>query len=478
MKYSLFDLMDRRSILQLKIEKITDEIKQKILKKEFEAIMQGLDDYIKENACTKEQLEKWHSELYRINSAIWDLEAKIGEANEGKLSFEEVGKTALEIRKKNGERIAIKNSVVEITGVGHKEIKMYHASAEPVKKEFSRFNLKVLPLSQRESKSEIKKIAVNPDSEFKLDNPENNELIEKIAKEIIKSRKNNKPVILAFGAHLIKNGLSSILRKMIEENYITHLATNGAGSIHDWEFAFQGKSEEDVEKYVKEGQFGIWEETGKYINLALISGAINNKGYGESIGEMIYNNKLVIPDIKNEKLAKQNISSGELIVNHPFKEYSVQESAYKNKIPFTIHPGFGYDCIYTHPLNDGASIGKCAEVDFLKFAKSIYNLEGGVYLSIGSAIMSPMIFEKSLSMARNLAKQEGREIKDFMIVINDIQKGEWDWTKGEPPKTNPAYYLRFCKSFSRMGAREMHYIEENNKDFLLALYNSLNKLHG
>ncbi len=129
MKYSLFDLMDRRSILQLKIEKIPFEDKQIILKKEHTAIMQGLDEYIQDGICTREEIEKWHSELYKINGNIWELEAKIGERNEGKLSFEEVGKTALEIRRKNGERIKIKNEVVEKTGSGHKEVKMYHASA-------------------------------------------------------------------------------------------------------------------------------------------------------------------------------------------------------------------------------------------------------------------------------------------------------------------------------------------------------------
>ena len=129
MKYSLFDLMDRRSILQLKIEKILFEDKQIILKKEYAAIMQGLEEYIQEGVCTRDEIEKWHSELYKINGTIWELEAKIGEGNEGKLSFEEVGKTALEIRKKNGDRIKIKNEVVDKTGSGHKEVKMYHASA-------------------------------------------------------------------------------------------------------------------------------------------------------------------------------------------------------------------------------------------------------------------------------------------------------------------------------------------------------------
>ncbi len=339
---------------------------------------------------------------------------------------------------------------------------------------FDRSKLNILPLSSRKNKSSIEQIAINPDS-TPLPS-ENSELIEKIANTIITARKNNKPVIMAYGAHLIKNGLGLVLRRMIEENFVTHLATNGAGSLHDWEFAFQGKSEEDPRVYINEGQFGIWEETGRYINLALISGAERGKGYGESICEMIHNEELNIPNIENEKLDKFGIKSEKIVVKHPYKKYSVQDAAFSNNIPFTVHPGFGYDIIYTHPLSDGASIGKCSEIDFLKFAESVNNLEGGVYLSVGSAIMSPMIFAKSLSMARNLAKQENKKIEDFMIVVNDIQEGNWDWNKGDPPKDNPAYYLRFCKTFRRINSREMHYIKENNKDFLLSLYQNLKRI--
>jgi hypothetical protein len=337
--------------------------------------------------------------------------------------------------------------------------------------EFDRNKLEILPLISRQSKSFIENIAISPDSFVETKNLEN---ITRISETIIQARKNKKPVILAFGAHLIKNGLSLVLRRLIEEGYVTHLATNGAGSIHDWENAFQGKTEEDVKKNIEQGQFGIWEETGKYINLALISGAFNGKGYGEAISEMIYRERIIVPEIKNEKLEKLGIKSGEIKINHLFKRYSVQDAAFAKGIPFTVHPGFGYDIIYTHPLSDGASIGKAAEIDFLKFADSVSDLEGGVYISIGSAIMSPMIFEKSLSMARNLARQEGRKIKDFMIVVNDIQDGNWDWNSGkEPEKDNPSYYLRFCKSFNRMGARELYYVQADNRDFLLSLYHNL-----
>jgi hypothetical protein len=332
---------------------------------------------------------------------------------------------------------------------------------------FDRTKLEILPLSKRESKLSIEEIAIEPDL-AELEFHGDDYVLENVASKILQARDNNKPVILAFGAHLIKNGLGLVVNRMIEENYITHLATNGAGSIHDWEFAFQGKSTEDVQKYLTKGQFGIWEETGRYINLALVSGAERNKGYGDSVSEMIYNDGIPIPG---------RITQGLMEVEHPFKKYSVQNSAFGNGVPFTVHPCFGQDIINTHPLSDGASIGKCAEIDFLKFTDSVSKLEGGVYLSVGSAIMSPMIFEKALSMSRNVARQEGKKIDDFMIVVNDMQEGNWDWGSDvEPSKDDPAYYLRFCKTFSRAGAREMHYIQEDNRNFLVNLYQNLKRM--
>lgn len=344
---------------------------------------------------------------------------------------------------------------------------------------FDRTELKILPLSCRESKSDLNVII---DPEIIPEKSPNLEKITEIAEKIIYARKSNSSVMLSFGAHLIKNGLSLILRELIDEKYITHLASNGAVPIHDWEFAYQGKTEEDVRKYVKEGQFGIWEETNKYINLAIIAGASKGKGYGESICEMINKDRIEIPkkifDSAKEKLSFYDIYPGDIIsVNHKYKNYSFQDKIFGSNTKFTVHPHFGHDIIYTHPLNDGASIGLSAEIDFLKFAKSVYNLEGGVYISVGSGIMSPMVFEKTLSMARNLAHQKRKTINDFTIVVNDIQEGEWEWGSGkEPSKNNPAYYQRFCKTFDRMGAKEMIYIKEDNRSFMRNLYHELKRL--
>jgi hypothetical protein len=323
-----------------------------------------------------------------------------------------------------------------------------------------------------------------------------NELINLTAEKIVAARSKNRSVMLTFGAHTIKNGMAPTLIELISEGWVTHLATNGAGIIHDWEFAFQGKSSEDVRANVRNGQFGIWNETGLYINLALAVGAREGLGYGESIGKMISCEGLEIPEIsflKEEALknidadrekasasidlagliGRLGIKPGFMKISHPYKKYSVQAAAWEKKVPFTGHPMFGHDIIYTHPANHGASVGRTALTDFLYFAESVSRLENGVYMSLGSAVMSPMIFEKSLSMAQNIEIQQNRHIDNHFMLIVDLAHSDWDWQKnGEPPVDNPAYYLRYCKTFHRMGG-EMHYLTADNRDFLLGLYRAL-----
>jgi hypothetical protein len=323
------------------------------------------------------------------------------------------------------------------------------------------------------------------------------QLIDKTVARIKKALELSRSVMLAFGAHTIKNGMGPTLIALMKEGWVTHLATNGAGIIHDWEFAFQGKSSEDVRENVNLGQFGIWDATDFYINLALVVGAYEGLGYGESVGKMVHREGLEIPETSFlYEFARNNmrtdpqkaaaaidladvinhfsLASGFMKIPHPYKNYSVQGNAFALKVPFTGHPMFGHDIIYTHPMNHGASIGRTAENDFLCYAKSVSNLENGVYMSVGSAVMSPMIFEKSLSMAQNMEIQQGRHIDNHYILVVDLAESDWDWEKdGEPPIDNPAYYLRYCKTFHRMGG-EMHYLTADNRDFLLALYQHLN----
>lgn len=361
----------------------------------------------------------------------------------------------------------------------------------------NRDELCIKSLKSRYSKVNIEKDHLTVNSSINAFNADEEAIINETANRIITAKKNGKSVMLAFGAHSIKNGLSPVLIKFIEEGWITHLATNGAGIIHDWEFAYLGKSSEDVRANVKEGQFGIWEETGFFINLAIIVGAYEGLGYGEAVGAMVQNEGLNIPtekelesSIKDTSDLDKSASAADLLytirkfklkegwmnIPHPYKKYTLQAAAYRLKVPFTSHPMIGHDIIYNHPMNHGAAIGRTALRDFLVYANSVSNLDGGVYLSVGSAVMSPMIFEKSLSMSQNLKIQEGKHIDNHFILVVDLAESSWDWSKdGEPPMDNPAYYLRYCKTFNRMGGT-MKYLSADNRDFLISLYKTLRKL--
>jgi len=321
--------------------------------------------------------------------------------------------------------------------------------------------------------------------------------IAETAQRIRQARQAGRPVMLAFGAHAIKNGLGLILARLLEAGWVQHLATNGAGIIHDWEFAFLGESSEDVRENTAMGRFGIWQETGFNLNLAILLGAYDGLGYGESVGRLIAEERHLVPSRDElldaisraqespdaaEKAAaaadllavleRHDLESGLVEVPHPWKRFSIQAAAYGLNVPFTAHPMIGHDIIYTHPLSHAAAIGRTAQRDFLVYAHNVSRIAGGVYLSIGSAVMSPMVFEKSLSMSQNLALQAGAPIAGHLMVVVDLAESRWDWNQGEPPPESPDYYLRYCKTFSRMGGT-MRYISADNRDFLLALCREL-----
>jgi len=358
-----------------------------------------------------------------------------------------------------------------------------------------RHKVRFRPLSERTNRINIVRDHVSPQHEPRAVPEPLQTVIDKTVTRIVRARETGASRIAAFGAHALKNGLAPVFIKLLEDGWITHLATNGAGIIHDWEFAYLGQSSEHVAANVARGEFGIWEETGFYINLAILVGAFAGLGYGESVGAMVQEEGL---DIPSENVLKDTVTSavdtephraaaaadllgavrafdigpGRLDVPHPFKQYSLQAAAYRLGVPFTGHPMIGHDIIYTHPMNSCAAIGRAAERDFLSFADSVSNIDGGVYLSIGSAVMSPMIFEKSMSIAQNLAIQRDEHINDYLIIAVDLAESQWDWQQGEPPPERPDYYLRHMKTFSRMGGTA-RYVAADNRDFLLALLHAL-----
>ena len=282
---------------------------------------------------------------------------------------------------------------------------------------FDLSKLKLLPLSERKHDLNLKDILTIDDPLPPYDfNPD----LDEIYKAILKAKQHKASVILMYGAHVIKRGLARFLIRLIEEGYVTHLATNGAGAIHDFEMAMVGGTTESVEQYISQGQFGLWQETG-LLNQAVSDGAKNGLGFGEAVGKYILEN------------------------NFPHTECSVLATGYRLQIPVTVHVGIGCDIVHQHPNCDGAAIGKATLTDFLIYAKSMENLENGVFLNVGSAVIGPEVYLKCLAMARNVAHQQGRKITNFTTAVFDTQPLSGD-IHSTPPMSNPQYYFRPWKT--------------------------------
>ncbi len=357
--------------------------------------------------------------------------------------------------------------------------------------------LRVLPLAQRQSLTRVEQIVVDPGTPPRPCPSGVAAKVRECADGIRQARARGASVMLIYGAHLLRNGAARILGRMMERGWLTHLATNGAGTIHDWEYAWFGASTESVERNVASGTFGTWDETASNIHLALLAGDLDRLGYGRALGRFICEDGATLPapeelvaQVASEPahpltsaradvlraMQQQAWSVGRMNVAHRWKHASVLARAYRCDVPVTVHPGIGYDIIANHPIFNGAVLGRAAEWDFKLFGGSVEGLDGGVVLSVGSAIMGPQVFEKSLSCVNNLRRQGGRSVvRGHRIWVVDLQDGGgWDWSQGEPPKTNPAYYLRFCKSFSRMGGA-MQYLQCDNLVFVHHLYHELGR---
>ena len=355
--------------------------------------------------------------------------------------------------------------------------------------------LRVYPLGQRASLASIEETLIAPNGPLPACSDANRARISRAAADIRAARARSASVMLIYGAHLIKNGAQLILDRLMAGGWLTHLATNGAGIIHDWEWAHHGRSTESVRDNVATGTFGTWDETGRNIHLALLVGALSEEGFGQSLGRFVTEDGVTLPapEVLEQQLRAEpshplsparaellqamrqhRLAAGRIEVQHPWKASCVLARAFAHRVPYTVHPGIGYDIISNHPMFNGAVLGRAATTDFRLFGSAVEQLDGGVVLSVGSAIMGPQVFEKSISCVNNLRLQAGRRIvHDHAIHVVDIQDGGgWDWTKGEPPKDNPAYYLRFCKSYARMGGA-MHYAQCDNVAFLHHLLRAL-----
>lgn len=310
---------------------------------------------------------------------------------------------------------------------------------------FDRSRLHLKPLSER-------KHDLTRDVILGLNDPipaYNNPRLEILADRMITAKKRGATVMLMIGAHVIRAGVNRFLIDLMEKGFISLIGTNGACAIHDMEFAMIGKTTESVAKYISEGQFGLWQESGR-VNDAAIYAKEYGYGLGESIGKMMIENPL----------------------EFPYRDSSLFAAGYRLGIPITTHVGIGQDIVHEHPNFNGAAVGESSYRDFLTLAHFVENLEGGVMLNVGTAVMGPEVYLKALSMARNIAHQEGRTIQHFTTAVFDMVDLGDDPTS-EAPKTNAIYYFRPYKTVlvrTVADGGESHYIRGDHRATITHLH--------
>jgi len=279
-------------------------------------------------------------------------------------------------------------------------------------KTFERSQLLIKPLGERKNDMDLSYV-------LQLDGPVpefSHPQLTTVAERLVAAKNRGTARILMMGAHVIKMGASRFVIDLIERGYISHVAMNGAGAIHDYELARIGASTESVARYIREGQFGLWRETGD-LNEIIHEAADLSLGLGENVGRRIQES------------------------DFPYKDLSIFAAAYRHSVPATVHVGIGYDIIHEHPNCDGASLGASSYRDFLIFTNTMEKMEGGIMLNFGSAIMGPEVYLKALSMVRNVAHQHGQFIKNFTTAVFDLVPIQGD-IHHELPKTDPGYYFR------------------------------------
>jgi hypothetical protein len=281
---------------------------------------------------------------------------------------------------------------------------------------FDRSRLRIQPLADRKHDLDLSRLLPLSAPPPPFTHP----ALPVLGRRLVEARQRGSARLLLMGAHVLRAGVARHLIDLMERGLLTHLAMNGAGPIHDWEFALVGATTESVARYIVTGEFGLWEETGR-MNDVIRAGARAGLGMGECLGRAILDGPF------------------------PHKDVSVLAAGVRLGVPVTVHVGVGYDILHEHPNCDGAALGATSYQDFLIFAEGVTKLEGGVLLNVGSAVMGPEVYLKALAMARNVARQQGAEVRRFTTGVFDLVPLEGD-TRAEAPKTDPRYYYRPWKT--------------------------------
>jgi hypothetical protein len=313
--------------------------------------------------------------------------------------------------------------------------------------------LKIKPLRERQHDLDLSSVLEPvPVPQEKIDNN-----LKAVAQHIVKARKNRSAMIMLAGGHVIRSGVQHYLIDLMRKGFLTCLAMNGSGIIHDYEFARIGKTTESVARYIQSGQFGLWKETGEINDIINLAYRKNSQvGLGEAIGHAIENG------------------------NYPHKNISILAAAFRLGVPVTVHVSIGQDIIHEHPNCDGAATGALSYNDFLRFAHDIENLESGIVMNFGTAVMGPEVYLKALAMARNLAHQRGQVIRKFVTLVCDLHNLP-DNYKTEPQIENPAYYFRPWKTMlarTVADGGQSFYVQGAHLQTIPALWTAINSLHA
>jgi hypothetical protein len=208
-------------------------------------------------------------------------------------------------------------------------------------------------------------------------------------------------ILWGLGAHVIKTGLAPVLIDLMERGFVSGLALNGAGLIHDFEVAMAGQTSEDVDNSLGPGEFGMAEETGRLLNTAIADGASRGLGLGQAVVAFLADRQ------------------------PPYARHSLLSAAARLSVPVTVHVGIGTDIIHMHPAASGEALGATSLRDFRFLVSCVANLEGGVYLNCGSAVLLPEVFLKAVALVRN----RGLSL-DGLTTVN------FDFVRMYRPETN------------------------------------------
>lgn len=214
-----------------------------------------------------------------------------------------------------------------------------------------------------------------------------------LVKDVVRARRAGRPILWGLGAHVLKVGLSPVLVDLMEKGFVTGLALNGAGIVHDFELAVAGHTSEDVSAGLGGGQFGMAQETGEEINRAIVEGDGQGLGLGAALGQYLLDRR------------------------PPHVGVSLLAAARRLGRPATVHVAIGTDIVHMHPACDPGAVGRATHLDFRTFAGQVAELGGGgVYLNVGSAVLLPEVFLKAVTLARNL----GHTLEDFATANLDF----------------------------------------------------------